>query len=384
MSNLPAHLAARHRPSMTQEALAGLSVSRGAHVSIADNRFTLVDSAGNERPIQMLYLDVVVVDVNPSVSRTYYDPSKPWVKGEGEAPLCFSDNGKAPSSRAQSPQSQICQLCPHAVWGSAKSKMSGKDIPACQSSKKLAVIVPGDPSKIVYQLKVPPASLDNWKAYILTLVPHGLEPYDAFTRLSFASQGVLAFAPAPIGEGGLAYVTPEIVALAEEAWRTKATIEATGKEDLPWTGQMQLEGPKEQYAQRANGQLPPPPNRPAAPPPVQEQPFGAQTTVLPPSQMAPADPFAQAGTSSPPAATPFVTNTPRAGEDPTPRTRKPRAPKAEPAPAADDGIPPFLQRSAAPPPLPAAPAAAFGMNPNPPAPDAGIQAALDAAFNLPT
>ena len=84
-----------------------------------------------------------------------------------------------------------------------------------------------------------------------------------------------------------------------------------------------------------------------------------------------ADPFGQAGTSSQTAATP-----PKKG-------RGPNKAKAE-APPTDDGIPPFLQRN---PPAAVAPApnpTQFGMQANPAAPDAGVQAALDAAFRLPT
>lgn len=90
------------------------------------------------------------------------------------------------------------------------------------------------------------------------------------------------------------------------------------------------------------------------------------------------------GQSAPPAA-PFGNASPApSAEAPAKRTRGPNKPKAEAAPADDGGIPPFLQRN---PPAAVAPApdvTQFGMQAAPAAPDAGIQAALDAAFRLPT
>lgn len=398
--NLPAHLAQRTRPSMAQDAVAGLGTGRGPHISIKDNRFTWVDGAGNTRPVQTLYVDVVIVDVNKHTSRTYYDPSIPYDPEGGAAPTCFSDNGVGASSQAQHPQNASCQLCPKSAWNSAVSKMTGKGIPACSQGKKLAV-VPPEGGNLVFQLRVPPASLTNWKSYVDTLVTHGLEPYDAFTRVEFQSQGVLKFSSAPIGENNTAFVTAAVVELTERIWTAKATIEATGKDDVSWTGQG--DAAKVAYAERAQNATPSLPNapmQPMAPPPQpfvtntprvgdpndprREQPFGGQqeqngaANAFATQQAGPHDPFGQPSTSSPTAATPEA------------KTRKPRAPKAEPV--ADDGIPPFLKRDTPPPTTPApnptqfapAPNTSFGLVQNPAAPDAGVQAALDAAFRLPT
>lgn len=393
MNQLPAHLAARQRPSMAAEAVAGLQRSRGPHVSIADNRFTLVDGNGNEKPIQTLYMDLVVIDVNPHVSRLYYDPTKPYNKEDNTPPLCFSDNGVGASAQASEPQNTSCQLCPKSAWNSAVSKMTGKGIPACAQRKKLAVIA-GGTGEMVFDLTVPPASLGNWLAYVNILVQRGLEPYDVYTRVEFESQGVLKFSPAPIGDKSLCYVHEPVVALTEKLWATKATELATNKNDVPWGGAGDAQ--KLEYAQRqAAPQIAP---QPMAPPPV---PFA------PPAAAAPAPtPFGQshspsAGSTSPfPTASqgggatnaspsdPFGTSAATTSETPAPaqrRTRGPNKSKTDAAPApADDGIPPFLRRTAE----PVAPVAPnptqFGMQQNPPAPDAGVQAALEAAFRLQT
>lgn len=388
---LPTHLANRQRPSMAVAATAGLNRTRGPHVSIADNRFTLVDGNGAEKPIQTLYVDLVVVDVNPHVSRMYYDPSKPYNKDDNTPPLCFSDNGIGASQQASEPQNTNCQLCLKSAWNSAVSKMTGKGIPACAQRKKLAVIA-GGTGEMVFDLTVPPASLGNWLAYVNILVQRGLEPYDVYTRVEFESQGVLKFSPAPIGDKGLCYVHEAVVQLTEKLWASKATEMAVNKNDVVWTGQGDQQ--KLAYAAHNGGQqlMPPPPPAAPAPPP---QPFGqAGNSTIPqgfgtaattsPFNRGGAAPFGhdQPGTSSPTDAT-------QSAAQPTPskRGRGPNKPKPDAAPQTnDDGIPSFLQRNpsspAAPPPAP--PANNFGMNPSPPTPDAGIQAALDAAFRLPT
>lgn len=395
---LPAHLQTRNRPAMLQDAMAGLSAGRGPHVSTESNRFTLVDAAGNKKPIQTLYLDVVVVDVNPKPSRVYYDPTKPY-NGEGTAPLCFSDNGIGASAQAQSPQHHSCQLCPKSDWGSAVA-MSGGTKPACGNGKKLAVIA-GGTGDMVFSLKVPPMSLKNWLAYCKFLQQRGIEPYDVYTRVEFESQGVLKFYEAPIGDKGLAYVDQSIIDLTEKLWQTNATVEATNKNDIPWTGQGDAQ--KAAYAAQNAAQLPAPPAPQAAPAPLAPppQPFGQPlpvgSTPAPfaantPMPTAPAfgtstAPLAQPGTSSPTDATPAKRG--RGPNKPKPdATPAPNGPSPTPfgGGAADGlGIPPFLQRNASPPPAPEMPSVnTFGMNPNPPAPDAGVQAALDAAFRLPT
>lgn len=393
---LPAHLQNRNRPTMAAAAIAGLNRTRGPHVSIADNRFTLVDGNGAEKPLQTLYVDLVVVDVNPHVSRMYYDPTQPYNRDDNTPPVCFSDNGVGASAQASKPQNTSCQLCPKSAWNSAVSKMTGKGIPACAQRKKLAVIA-GGMGEMVFDLTVPPASLGNWLAYVNILVQRGLEPYDVYTRVEFESQGVLKFSPAPIGDKGLCYVHEAVVALTEKLWATKATETAVNKNDIPWGGQ----GEPQKIAYASQAGLPPPPAASVASRPelgmqtngqpivqavTAAQPFGGAAPGFAGSPAAQADPFAQPGTSSPTDAAPAKRgrgpNKPKPDAVPVPAGP---SPQSFAVPQGNDGIPPFLQRNPAPAAtVPAPPANNFGMEPNPAAPDAGIQAALDAAFRLPT
>lgn len=375
-TQLPAHLQNRQNRNLATAAIGGISAGSPAHISIAGNRFTMVDDAGNEKPIQTLFLDVCVIDANQAVSKIYFDPRTPYEPGgdNSNPPLCWSDNGIGASVSASQPQNASCQLCPQNAWGSATSKATGKPTKACNDVKKLAVLVPS--IDMVFLLRIPPASLKNWGKYCQTLGGHGVDLPDALTRLEFESQGVLKFAP-------VGYVDEATAALTDKVIAAKGTDQLVGKNDHPWTGAADAQ--KLAYATQgvpAVALASPP--APMAPPP---QPFGATPTMMPPpntqfmgsapvapqpfgAPAAPAAPFGQPSTSSPMDVTP-----PKRG-------RGPNKPKVE-APA-DSGIPPFLQRNAEPVAPPPPPANTFGMNPNPPAPDAGVQAALDAAFRLPT
>ncbi len=389
MNQLPAHLLNRQRRDLVGAALGGLNTGSPPHISIAGNRFTLVDDAGNEKPIQTLFLDVCVIDANQSVSKIFFDPRTPYEPGgdNSNPPICWSDNGIGASISASQPQNTSCQLCPQNAWGSATSKATGKQTKACNDVKKLAVLVPG--LEMVFLLRIPPASLKNLAKYTQTLAGHGVDLPDALTRLEFESQGVLKFTP-------VGYVDAPTAALTDKVIAAKATDILIGRNDRPWGGQ--ADAAKIAYAQtQAPAQIAPtaPAPQPMTPPPV---PFAATAPAAPfapPSQAAvapaatafagalPSDPFGQGqpSTSSQTAAT---------QETPARRTRGPNKPKPDAQThaamntgPADDGIPPFLRREQ-PPAVPPAPnPTQFGMQQDPPKPDAGVKAALDAAFRLP-
>jgi hypothetical protein len=379
MNQVPAHILARQKRDLVGAAVGGITVGSPAHISIKDNRFTLVDDAGNEKPMQTLHLDLCVIDANPSVSKIYFDPRIPFVPGgdNPNPPICWSDNGIGASAQASQPQNTSCQLCPHNAWGSAKSKATGADVKACNDVKKLAVLVPG--IAMVFLLRIPPASLKNWGKYCNTLAGHGVDLPDALTRLEFESQGILKFQP-------MGYVDAPTAALTDKVIAAKGSDQLVGKNDRPWGGQADAQ--KIEYAQRqAPQQIAPvaPVAQPMTPPP-QPQPFGGQPTIASSQQIPEGQNVAEAFGSlrSAQAQSPFAQPSTSSPTDVTPpkRTRGPNKAKAEPT--ADDGIPPFLRRD---PPAPVEHApnpTQFGMQQNPAAPDAGVQAALEAAFRLPT
>ena len=176
------------------------------------------------------------------------------------------------------------------------------------------------------------------------------------------------------------------MALTEKLWATKVTDEATNKNDVLWGGQGEAQ--KIAYANQQQGQIAAPQGggQPLQAPPQpfgggqqQADPFGGGTSAA----SAPTQTMNSGFGAAPQEANQFGAQ-PQEQAAPTRKPRGPNKPKAEPP--VDDGIPPFLRRTAEPaPPVEHAPnPTQFGMQAAPPAPDAGIQAALDAAFRLPT
>jgi hypothetical protein len=80
-----------------------------------------------------------------------YDP------GSASAPPdCFTNDGVAPDSSVQEPQSRTCALCPHAVFGTGRE---GRGT-ACRSVTRLAVATPNDLSR-AHLLRLPITSVKD-------------------------------------------------------------------------------------------------------------------------------------------------------------------------------------------------------------------------------
>lgn len=382
-----------NRPNLITAATEGLGRSMPPRLSLDANRFTLVDSAGNEIPINSLSLDIVILDINPKASKLYfgkdYNPND-----TSEPPLCWSDNGVAPSSGATIPQSQTCIMCPHNVIGSAISKFTAAKIKSCVDMKKIAFVIPGDPQNMIYLYTMKPGSFKNWTAYINWLKTQrfagadAAQPYDVVTRLSFESQGVLKFEPAAAVPGNKA-----LEAQLEAAWAKGTSGSITGQDDVPIQGQLAAPQPAQQL---------PPPVQPMNTPGTHLLPAGDaalprhaniqfQAPGEPPKKRG-RKPGTNAQGQMPPAAVAQQTSiAPFSFPQTTPQPAPPPvAPPAQafapvsPVQAADPNelvIPPFLQRQQAP--APAAPTPSFGMaTPQPASPE--MEAAINAAFNLPT
>jgi hypothetical protein len=234
MAQVPAHLLNRPSRNITSAAASNLGGgSRPPRISRAGNTFTMIDPEGNARPVGLIdkkygvYVDVLIVGSNPHPSRQYYEGG--WDPDNPGPPICFSDNGTGPSTQSQRPQHPVCSGCPQAAWGSAQSRKTGKDIPACTSNKKLAVMVVGDDSNQTYEFVIPPGSWNDpqngWKRYVNTVASVKLgtrncELSDVVTRAYFV-QGKM-------GTMGFDYVDmidPEQAKLIDEAWEDETAIE---------------------------------------------------------------------------------------------------------------------------------------------------------------
>ena len=252
------------------------------------NRFTLVDGAGNEKPPAMT-IDICVIAANPVASRIYYDPGKKYDPsgGDNAPPLCWSDNGTGPSRNAAVPQALTCAACPNAVWGSATSAMTGRGVPACQTGKKIAFLVPSDADDICYLFKIPPASLKNLSQYIKTLSGNKIagrpvQISDVVTRVEFESQGVVKFSP-------IALVDEDTFNRTERYYGQPEVLnQITGRDDVARDPHIALPGqagaamPPPRVESVANSGLAP---APPAPTSIRQQ--ALQTVKPPPPQAAP-------------------------------------------------------------------------------------------------
>jgi len=342
-NQLPAFIAASPRRNLAERVTANLGTSAPPYLSIRDNRFTLVDAAGNEQPVTTYeadpgkcaggqkpgpYIDVCIVDVNDHISRIYYDVPYDPNATSYQPPACFSHNGIGPSRSAAKPQSLTCAACPNAVWGSATSNVSGKPIPACgqyQFIAFLAAMPPTQPGATLqpahthpFLLRVPPNTLKNFRAYAEMYNGKAFNMHHVITRISFESQGTLVFAAVGFAE---AFVELDRKLVEERAYdvivgRTDMTIEAMPA--LPIGGQHAQIGQSAQPAQPAQPALTPPASwqPPPVHPPIQPvqpqlaQPQSAQPAQSQPVQPQPAQPAARGGRGSrrapPPPVAPFM------------------------------------------------------------------------------
>lgn len=373
---LPAHLQNR-RGGLTNAVSQGLSSGAPPYISIAKNRFTLIDAAGNERPLQTLHADVVIVQANPTVSKVYYDKPFDPSASEFSPPACFSDNGIGPSRQSQKPQHATCgggNPCPHNIWGSDMSRVSGKPTKACNDVKKIAVVMADSPD-MPFLLRVPPASLKHLSAYVKTIAAQNagnrqVEVSDVVTRVTFDPQvqGVLNFAP-------VGWIDERTAAAMDKIWDAKAADDLVGLNDTPYQGPIGLGAPAAQP--HPQGQLPPPPQPASA-----QMPFVNQLQAQP----AAAAPSAPQVTSAPAATTPRGRGRPK--KDAAPAAQVPafmqatQAPPVQAAPT-DLDLPAFLRRPDPSQPQPAQAPARFGMVDQAPQPNAELNAAIERAMNLP-
>ncbi len=364
------------RPRLLDHAADNLGRTMPPRLSIDSNRFTLIDSGGNEKPIQSLQFDVVFVDLNMKVSKMFWGKEYNPQEAGGDIPVCWSDNGVAPSSQAATPQHPNCLLCEHNKIGSAISKFSGAKIKSCVDMKKLAFIVPGDPDNMIFLMTVKPGSFKNWQTYINFLKAQkftdGSSPdlSDVVTRLEFESQGVLKFSPVAPVPGNQA-----LLAQREAAWNKGTSGDIVGQNDVPYSAQIAAPAPVQQLA------APVPFVQPAAAPSPQAFAAAPEQTAPPPKRGRKKGATAENGFQVPPAQAPFMSqpNPPPAA---APAPQQPVQPPAQTQAADTLDIPQFLQRTQPTTPAPVAPQG-FGMA-TPAAPDAAMQEAIAKAFALPT
>jgi hypothetical protein len=127
-------------------------------ISIKGARWRLRMLDGEEHVLNSFNIQFALIAANPAKSKTFYltkyDPD-----GETRAPDCASDDGIRPNDGVEHPQSPSCANCPHNVWGSAINEVSGKKNKRCKDSKRIAVMLVGDPDAQIFAWRLSPTNM---------------------------------------------------------------------------------------------------------------------------------------------------------------------------------------------------------------------------------
>jgi hypothetical protein len=132
-------------------------------------------------------LDVVVVGVADSISKTYY--AQGYVEGDDNAPDCFSLDNVTPDPSAPKKQSAVCATCPQNQFGSRMTQQ-GKRAKACSDARRIAVVPLGDIDNEQLGgpmlLRLPPMTLSSFARYADELERKGVpDIWNVGTRLAF-------------------------------------------------------------------------------------------------------------------------------------------------------------------------------------------------------
>lgn len=287
MNNLPAHLLNRsaRAAQVTQDSTHGMGAPPCPIIGINGNRFTLIDASGDTRQMPTMgpifttidaqgrtvpvqgspvgpYLDAVLVDVNPSMSKVFFpDPYSPNQQNY-LPPVCWSDNGIGPSINAGEPQSLLCERCPNNVWGSKINNLGNK-VKACDDVRKMAFYIPALGMKTLWLLRLKGSSFKNYRIYCdevskQRLGDRQLQVTDLVTRLYFDEGiGIVNFAWA-------GFIDAETAAVQEEVWASEGAANMLGMRDVPIAA---LPGPGAQNQNIARAGTPEPGGRISESPP---------------------------------------------------------------------------------------------------------------------
>ena len=181
-AHIAARIAARQAGSMAPSAIATAIAGGGysfPQISIRAGRFRLVEDSV-ETPVG-INLDVVIVGVNPRVSKVFY--AKAYDGTGGVRPDCFSNDGITPDPSIAAPVSKGCAGCPHNALGS-KITPAGAQSKMCGDQRHLAVVPAADPTK-AYGLTISVSAMKNLREYIKELQNNGIAPEESVTELGF-------------------------------------------------------------------------------------------------------------------------------------------------------------------------------------------------------
>jgi len=133
--------------------------------------------------------NAIIVHQMPKVSREFY-ASEYDADAKPTLPDCWSNLGDRPESKAANPQAANCTMCPKNVDGSG-AKGKGR---ACRFNRRIALLLEGDDTGEVYQLKIPAKSLFGkgegnthpYESYGRFLVANGSAPDLVVTTIAYS------------------------------------------------------------------------------------------------------------------------------------------------------------------------------------------------------
>lgn len=215
---------AKNNQSALAKALGATLAGGVKRLSIRGGVFRYIVGGTEVAAVEERYLDVVLVNAAPAVSRTYYEGA--FVEGQDAVPpSCWSAKGDVPDESVKTPQGPNCAQCPQNVKGSGKDQSK-----ACRYSQRLALVLANDVEGEVLQLSLPATSLFgdggsgglSLQEYYKQMNARGIDPTALVTRLKFdtnASTPKVVFIPQ-------AYLTEAQYNTALKQGQTEAAIKA--------------------------------------------------------------------------------------------------------------------------------------------------------------
>ncbi|CAB4240752.1 hypothetical protein UFOVP228_4 [uncultured Caudovirales phage] len=219
---LPA-FAKKAEMSAVAKALMGSNGQSGKRISIKGGVFRLIADGKEVAAVEERYLDVVVVNAAPKVSRTYYEGT--YTEGAAVPPTCWSQDGDVPDKSLKAPQAPSCAACPQNAKGSGQG-----DSRACRFSQRLAVVLANDMEGDVMQLSLAATSIfgkadgENrpLQEHSRWLVAQGIDPTMLITRMKFDTK-----APVPkLFFKPMRWLTEDEFAITQEKGVSKEAIAA--------------------------------------------------------------------------------------------------------------------------------------------------------------
>lgn len=187
---VPAYLTAAS--SAATEALAGGFGDGRNRIGLKSARFRLIQGGQEIAVKDEPSLDVIILGANANVSRTFY--AGKYDAKVKNLPNCWSPDGKVPHATVETPQHANCAQCPQNAKGS-KIHDDGTKGRACSFSKRIAVMLHGDPDNVVYQMDIKALSIFgagipsegkySLSEYAKLVVSRGVRVDGMVTRLSF-------------------------------------------------------------------------------------------------------------------------------------------------------------------------------------------------------